>query len=231
MGLLALRNRAEREKLEHELLKISEREKQLIAHELHDGLCQQLVGTSFMASILERQLRSKAAPEAEQVRLICEQLNLGASEARNIAHGLHPVRSEAEGLRDALAKLANSATKLFHLRCTFACTKSVQINNPTVANNLFRIAQEALNNAIKHGQASEVGIQLKKVPGGLILSIRDNGIGISRDLSGSGGMGMQIMKHRANVIGAALAIRRTGKRGTLVRCTLPEAPELRNPMN
>lgn len=220
-GIVALRTRAERESLEQELLKISEREKQLIAQELHDGLCQHLAGTAFMGSLLFRQLSTRNDPEAEKAKQICDLLNTGVNEARNLSHGLHPVRAGDEGLMEALAGLAQTTTNLFHIRCTFRCDAPVLVESQTAATHMFRIAQEALNNAMKHGEARAVRIVLKKTQEGIALSIQDDGIGIPRDRPASGGMGMQIMNHRATVIGATLHIRRGRTRGTVVSCILP----------
>ncbi len=212
---------AERDKLQEELLKISEREKQLIAQEMHDGLCQHFAGTAMMTSLLHRSLAARKAPEADQAKEICELLNTGVLEARNLSHGLHPVKDKGEGLMESLTGLAKKVTNLFHIQCKFCCDEAVLVNSQATATHLFRIAQEATNNAIKHGQASKVLITLKNSDEGVILSIRDNGIGIPRELPATKGMGMQIMNHRAEVIGAWLTICRAGKRGTVVTCTLP----------
>ena len=212
---------AERDKLQEELLKISEREKQLIAQEMHDGLCQHFAGTAMMTSLLHRSLAARQAPEADQAKEICELLNTGVLEARNLSHGLHPVKDKGEGLMEALSGLAQKVTKLFHIQCTFCCDEAVLINSQATATHLFRIAQEAMNNALKHGQASRVTITLKNENEGVCLSIRDNGIGIPRELPATRGMGMQIMNHRADVIGAVLTVCRAGKRGTVVTCLLP----------
>ena len=213
---------AEREKLQEELLKISEREKQLIAQELHDGLCQHFAGTAMMVSLLHRRMVATQDPHAAQAKEICELLSTGVVEARNLSHGLHPVKDKGDGLMESLTGLAQTVTKLFHVQCTFCCDDEVLINEQATATHLFRITQEAVNNAMKHGQASKVLITLKNGSEGVSLSIRDNGIGIPRKLPATKGMGMQIMNHRAEVIGAWLTVCRAGKRGTLVTCTLPE---------
>ena len=211
---------AECEQAQAELLKISEREKQLIAQELHDGLCQHFAGTAMMASLLQRQLAAQAYPEADSARLICELLNTGVKEARNLSHGLHPVSPEGNGLMDALSGLARTVTQLYHIECNYSCKDAVLIDDQNAATHLFRIAQEAINNAMKHGEARQVFITLNNTADGVTLSIRDDGIGIPRKQPSSGGMGLQIMKHRAKSIGAGLTISRAGRRGTLVSCTL-----------
>ena len=211
---------AKLKRVQEELLRISEREKQLIAQELHDGLCQHFAGTALMSSLLHKRLAARNDPDAGDAKYICELLNTGVHEARNLSHGLHPVQPEEGGLMSALAGLSQTVTKLFHVKCKFRCDGSVLINNPTAANHLFRIAQEAVNNAMKHGQATALVITLKEGGEGVTLSIRDNGIGIPRNWSATG-MGMQIMNHRATASGATLSVRRAGKRGTVVTCTLP----------
>ena len=122
---------------------------------------------------------------------------------------------------EALSGLAQTVTRLFHLQCTFRCDDSVLVENQNAATHLLRIAQESVNNAYKHGQASRIIITLKNAGEATCLSIRDNGIGFSPDQTGSRGMGMQIMQHRAAAIGAEFSVRRAGKRGTVVSCTLP----------
>ena len=220
-GIVALRTRVERERLQKELLKISDREQQRIAQDLHDGLCQHLAGTALMGNLLQKRLASRGDEETVNAGRICELLNTAVREARNLSHGLHPVGPDAECLMGALAKLAGNVSNLFHIRCSFRCPWPVLLENEVVATHLFRIAQEAVNNAMKHGEATRVVLELRRLPGAIRLSIRDNGRGIPRDLPLHGGIGLQIMQHRAEVVGATLQVGRAGKRGTVVSCTLP----------
>jgi len=210
----------ERKRLENELFEISEREKRIIAQELHDGICQHLAGTAMLSKMLQQQLAGKGNQHAEFAQEICDLLSTAVEEARNLSHGLHPVNEDPKGLMDALKVMAGNVTKLFHIRCSFRCITPVFIENEITATHLFRIAQESVNNAIKHGQSNRVLINLSYSEEGITLSIRDNGIGIPSDVPTTG-MGMQIMNHRASTIGATVTIRRSGKRGTLVSCTLP----------
>jgi len=216
-----LRTQKERKRLQREVLRISEREKQLIAQELHDGLCQHFSGTAMMGALLHRRLAEADHPEAANAKQIGDLLKTGVDEARNLSHGLHPVRPGADGLVEALKQYAQTATNLFHIRCSFHCGKGVEIECEVVSTHLFRIAQEAMNNAMKHGQSTRVLITLKRGPEGITLAIRDNGIGIPLDAPPSKGMGRQIMDYRAAAIGGTVNVRRAGKRGTVVSCTLP----------
>jgi len=219
-GLTSRHVRSERNQLQRELLAISEREKQHIAQELHDGICQHLAGTVIMGKVLERKLEGKNAPEADFAKQICNLLRTGVEEARNLSHGLYPVKNEPSGLMDALKVLAGSVTKLFHVRCSFRCATPVFVEISDVATHLFRIAQESVNNAVKHGQADQVVISLHYTDDGISLSVRDNGIGIPTEVPTTG-MGLQIMRHRASAINATLTVRPGKKQGTLVTCTLP----------
>jgi len=222
-GIVALRTRSAHEQLQQELLGTSEREKQLIAQELHDGLCQNLAGTAFMSSTLQFRLAKNKEPNAKLAGEICSLLSTAVNEARNLSHGLHPVGPEGEGLMNALSQLAGTVRNLFHIQCTFRCPEPVLLENETISTHLFRITQEALNNARKHGEADRVVIGLRKIHGGLTLTIRDNGIGIPAKLPRRSGMGLGIMKHRAAEIGATLSVRRGSKCGTVVTCTVPVA--------
>jgi len=212
---------AERERLQQELLKISEREKLVISQELHDGLCQNLAGTAMMVSILARGLATRGDKDAESAKQICALLNSSVHEARNLSHGLHPVGPEGEGLMNALADLAGTVANLFHIRCIFSCPKPVILENGAASTHLFRIVQEAINNARKHGEADEVKISLSNTAKGVVLTIRDNGVGIPSDLSRKRGMGLKSMGYRAAEIGATLSVRRGARKGTVVSCSLP----------
>ena len=123
---------------------------------------------------------------------------------------------------NALSQLASTVRNLFHIRCTFRCPEPVILKNEMVSTYLFRITQEAINNARKHGEADQITISLRKTPAGLILAIRDNGVGMPVKLPKKSGMGLGIMNHRAAEIGATLSVRRAGKNGgTVVACKRP----------
>ena len=228
-GLVALRTRAESERLQKELLVISEREKQLISQELHDGLCQNLAGTAMMANVLEKRLAAAGHPETASVKQICEMLNENVKETRNLSHGLHPVGPNGEGLMNALSHLARTVSNFFHIRCTFRCPEPVIITNEVISTHLLRIAQEAVNNARRHGEASAIVITLLNSPEGKKLSIRDNGVGMPKKAPKKTGLGIRIMHHRASQIGVTVEVRRGAKKGTEVVCTLPEKPRRKTP--
>ena len=196
-----------RKQLEKEILKISDREQQRIGQDLHDGLCQELAGIELMCQVLEQNLVAKSRPAARQVGEIGAHIREAISHTRKLARGLSPVELEANGFMSALSELAAHAQKLFRLECRFECPEPVLIRNNVFATHLYRIVQEAINNAVKHGKAKRILISLKPGRGQFTLSISDDGIGFSKKTKKGGGMGLRIMKYRAGVVGASLEVR------------------------
>ena len=209
----------ERRGLEEELLNISSREQRHIGQDLHDGLCQQLVGIEFRNSVLVQQLQDAPAAQAEAAK-IGESIRDVTRQARSLARGLSPVQIEANGLMAALDALTANAAKLFCLSCSFECPRPVLVENPMVATHLYRIAQEAIGNAIKHAQAKSIVLSLKQSDGELTLTVKDNGHGFERGSSVMEGMGLRIMEYRADMIGARLRVDSTIGKGTTVACRL-----------
>jgi PAS domain S-box-containing protein len=222
-GIMALRTRAERERLQEELLRISERERSRIGQDLHDGVCQRLMGISLMSAALRKRLATRSPAEAAQAAMISELTIAAATEARGLAHGLHPVRLDARGLMSALEELAGTVSQSRDVTCRFVCPRAVLIRDNTAAMHVFRIAQEAVNNAITHGRARLVTIGFRRDADTIKLTIKDNGRGFPKRMPKPKGMGLQIMQHRAAMIGASLHVRRAGARGTMVTCLLPAA--------
>lgn len=211
---------SERQRLEKEVLEISNREQQRIGQDLHDGLCQQLGGIAFMTQALERKLKTKLLAEAADAARITQLLSQGVATARNLAKGLSPVKPQADGLMAALRELASLTQDLFGIACVFRPERPVLVHDNATAIHLYRIAQEALNNAVKHAQATEVLIELSSAESETILTVKDNGRGLPEVLDRPQGMGLNIMNYRAHMIGAALDVRRDSPGGTIVRCSL-----------
>ena len=214
---------ADRQRLEQEILHISEREQQRIGRDLHDDLGQQLAGLSIMSTMLSRSLASRAAPELAAATQITDLLKKTVAMTRSLARGLHPVAAEPDGLVSALHDLAARMTTLFSINCQFVCTGSVQINDNTAATHLYRIAQEAVSNGVKHGHAKHVRIGLSSSADSLTLTIKDDGIGIGTLDPQRQGMGLRIMHYRAGMIGATLSIEKLPGGGTCVTCSLSPA--------
>jgi PAS domain S-box-containing protein len=215
----ALAAAIERRVLEEELLNASSREQQRIGQDLHDSLCQQLAGIEFQNSVLVQQLSKTPEAQAEAAR-IGELIRNATKQARALARGLSPVEIEPNGLMSALTSLAINATNLFRVHCSFECPQPVLLANRTSATHLYRIAQEAIGNAVKHGQAKTVVISLKGGDEQLILTVKDDGVGFSQDGRAIEGMGLRIMDYRADMIGAMLRIDSLKGEGTTVACRL-----------
>lgn len=218
---LALTNEInERTRLEQELLHISEREQQRIGHDLHDSLCQHLTGTALAGQVLEERLAVKSPAEAaaanQVVKLVEEAIDL----TRTLARGLDPVDLEGESFLEGFRELAANISERFKIDCRFECSPAQRMRAPLGAIHLYRIAQEAINNALKHGKAREIIIRLEKKENLLALSIRDDGAGLPEHAGNGPGMGLRIMAYRASVIGASFHIERLPVRGTRVVCTL-----------
>ena len=212
------RDITERKRLEQEITEISNREQQRIGQDLHDGLCQELAGIQLMCQVLEQKLAAKSKAEAKQVADIGEHIRQAIGHTRKLARGLSPVELETNGLVSALHELADHAQKLFHIECHFDCAVPVAVGDNVAATHLYRIAQEAINNAVKHGQAKKVAISLKPAGNKFALTIRDNGLGFSNETRKGSGMGIHTMKYRASVIGAALELKSSGPGATVI-CT------------
>jgi PAS domain S-box-containing protein len=214
----------ERKRLERELLEISDREQRRIGRDLHDGLGQQLAGIGFLSKALENRLSAKDAPEAADARQIADLVAAAIAQARAMARGLHPVDLKASGLMSALEELAANVEGVFRVNCTYRCPEPVLVNDNAVAVHAYRIAQEAVNNALRHGKAKHIAISLERDDDAVKLSVEDDGIGIQAapkaSPGGSRGMGLQIMRYRAALINATLEIGpgKTGT-GTTIACT------------
>jgi PAS domain S-box-containing protein len=213
------RDITEHKALEKELLAISEREQRRIGQDLHDDLCQQLVGIEFLSKALQQQL--KAQPPADKAAEIAQLIRAAIGYTRQLARGLAPFELETEGLMRGLQVLAGRTTELFRVQCSFQCPSAVLVRDPTVCIHLYRIAQEAVTNSIKHGKATWLGIELTTKPEGGVLTVKDNGLGFSGDTYSSGGLGLRIMQHRADMIGGTLCILNEGSLGTKLVCTFP----------
>jgi signal transduction histidine kinase len=218
-GVVVYRDMSARKQMEKQVAEISDREQRRIGQDLHDSLCQHLVSIAFAAELLRDKLERYQLAEAAQAEVIAEMVNEGISQARNLARGLYPVRLEVDGLASALEELAASVQARNNVACQFSSEERVLIYDEVAGNNLYRIAQESVNNAIKHGRCKNISIRLGAVDEEVTLTIKDDGIGFPNDLDASAGMGLSIMNYRAKMIGASLDIRRGAGGGTIVLCS------------
>jgi len=211
-----------RKQLERELLEISDREQRRIGHDLHDGLCQHLAGIEMMAQVLGKRLEAKNKDAATRAENISRLVRDAIVQTRALSRGLSPVMLEVEGLASALHEHALNMERIFGVHCTFDYDSPVPVPVPAMATHLFRLAQEAVSNAIKHGKATAISIHLKADPGWIYLGISDNGSGFDLTApAGANGMGLRIMKYRAGMIGGTLTIESNPQGGMIVMCTAP----------
>jgi len=221
----------QRTEAEKAILEISNREQRRLSEDLHDGLCQLLAVIKLLSEDVKEKLSARGAPEMTQLELIESRLGEALEQADNISRGLYPVDLETHGLMEALQELANKVPKIYPVECRFKCWEPVLVENSTVATHLYRIAQEAIINAIKSGKAKRITIRLQARGTQGVLSISDNGVGFHSSGTREG-MGIKMMNFRARMILASLAFRSGSIGGTVVRCRFQmqgHLSELENP--
>ena len=210
------RAEGERSQLERKLIDHTEREQRRIGRDLHDGLGQHLTALEMMTHTLVGQLRSEAPGLAVQAQEISRHIRQTITLTRQLSHGLSPVSLEADGLMHALSSLADFTQSAGKIACDFHCPQPVQLDDLNVATQLYRIAQEAVTNALRHSGARQITIRLTRAGARLELSIEDDGHGLSADIGH--GLGLVTMQYRARLIGANLDI--TSTPGVRCCCSL-----------
>jgi len=210
----------ERKRLEKAILEISAAEQRRIGQDLHDGLGQHLTGIAFMTKVQEQKLAEKGLAEAAEAARIVRLVNEAINKTRELAHGLLPVVSDARGLMSALKQWAAEVKDLFNISCCLHIDEPVLIYDPTVSTHLYRIAQEAVNNAIKHGRARNIVISLHATGDRGTLSIENDGASL-RESATNSGMGLQIMNYRARMIGGSLRVESGKIHGITITCLFP----------
>jgi PAS domain S-box-containing protein len=207
--------------LERGILKAVEQEQKRMGRDLHDGLCQLLTATKFKMTLLEHKLARKSLVEAGEAKALETEINHAIEQAHGLAQGLNPVKLVARGLTSALEELAASVETAFQVRCVCSFPKPVPVRDHSMANHLYRIAQEAVQNAVKHGKPKTIRIALRELARRVELRVEDDGVGFPRKpRRRKAGMGVQNMQARADIIGASLDIRPGKQGGTLVTCRL-----------
>lgn len=211
----------ERARLQRELLETSEREQRRIGKELHDGLCQQLTAMALAGQTLGIKLRSKSPAESAAAEKLVHLVEGAIEMTRSLSRGLNPVEVEVGRLTDNFRELAESVSARARVNCHFQSAGEPPELKLPVATHLYRIAQEAATNAVRHGKASNVDICLDNAGDEVVLTVTDNGSGLEDNFRGNGGHGLQLMECRADLIGADFNIDRARNGGTRVTCTLP----------
>ncbi len=210
----------ERKKLEQALVDVTEREQRKFGHELHDGLGQRLTGLEMLSHALAEDLSAHAEDLAKQARRLNSELRETVAEARLISHSLAPVQLDGDGLMRGLSELASRTSRHKGVKCRFLCEPPVVVEDQMVATHLYRIAQEAVTNAIKHGRARMIDIRLTESVGALNLCVENNGHPLPVKDQSRNGVGLNAMRYRVGLIGGALAIDSGKRRGVKVSCTL-----------
>lgn len=233
VGTAAMRNKQESDaghiellhemrQLEMELVTAREKEQQRIGQDLHDGLCQQLAAIGCAVRALADDLQSRELPEAADAEKIGKAIQQTVVEARGMAGGMSSLHVERGGLSAALATLAQTTNKLTGVPVRLHASPTIKITDPEIATHLYRIAQEAVGNAVRHSGADEVTVRLEEKGGYVELRIDDTGKGFQehpdRRMTG---IGLQTMRYRAHAVGADFIIHPRPGGGTSVRCTLP----------
>jgi signal transduction histidine kinase len=218
---------AERKRLEREILVISEREQRRIGRDIHDSLCQHLTGTALAEQFLLEKLTARDAPEVQDADRVVTLIEDAISMARGLATGLSPIETEGEGLLTALSDLASYFTTQFKIACHFTFQDHVLIHDSAVTTHVYRIVQEAVHNAIRHGHARSVSIHLGRSGPLITLTIRDDGIGLPAAAAVSQGMGLRNMKYRASMIGGGITIENAAP-GVVVTCSFNDGNGLPN---
>ncbi|MBA4148989.1 MAG: PAS domain S-box protein [Verrucomicrobia bacterium] len=220
LNLCILRDITERRQLEREIQEISEREQRRLGQDLHDGLGQALTGINFLTKVLQQKLTAKKVDEAKDAGYISSLINQALQHCRELARGLCPVVLEDNDLHAALQQLSDHVEKIFGVNCPVIFDSSIKIHENPVAVHLYRIAQEATTNAVKHGQAKNIHISLVRNNGEMVLRVKDDGSGLPKEALKHKGMGLRVMQHRARMINASLEIIPAKPCGTLVLCSL-----------
>ena len=222
-GRFFIRDISGRVELEREILLVAEREQRRIGRDLHDDLCQQLTGIEFLSQTLATELGNHYPAGAEQAREIAGLVRQSIASTRELARGLSPMQLETMGLPGALQELSRRSHKLFGIDCSFNCqTPFKNHRDDSVSVHLYRIAQEAVANAVKHGKARQVEIDLKCERDRLMLAVRDDGVGMPDPIPKRHGMGLHIMQYRADVIGGTVSVESRPGGGTSILCTVRE---------
>ena len=214
------RDITEHRRLEKEILDITEKERKLIGQEIHDSIGQVLTGISLKCKGLSLKLKGKSS-EMKNALEISKLANKAIAQARDLAKMLYPVDIQTGGLVSALKTLASDVKKTLGVTCRFRCAKSVSVKNLIEAKQIYRIAQEAITNAVRHGKAKNINIKLRFTKSGTVLSVINDGLDFPKLSPRMKGLGLKIMKYRTDLIGGSLDIRKGDKGGTVVICIFP----------
>lgn len=214
------REMEERKRLELEVAQVADVERRRVGAEIHDGICQQITGALLHCEALARRVDRKESLTAAELRTLGGLLDESMNEARDIARGLCPLEDDPGALAGALAQLAMRTWKTSGIPCRFEGTGDIRIQESFAAHHLYRIAQEAVNNAVRHARATNITIELQRLDDGLLLQVVDDGRGLPEVLP-PGGLGLRNMAHRARFLASDLDVTTAPGGGTRVWCRVP----------
>jgi len=215
------RDITERRRLEKEILDITERERELIGQEMHDGMGQVLTGIAVKCKGLALKLKGKSSKVMKDALVISKLANVAIAQTRDLAKMLYPVDIETGGLVSALKTLAASTEETMAVTCRFQYDKSVSVKNLVEAKQIYRIVQEAITNAVRHGKANNIDINLYLTKKGTVLAIENDGLDFPKLSPIRKGFGLKIMQYCTDLIGGSIDIRKGDKGGTVVTCIFP----------
>lgn len=215
----------ERKKVEKEVLEISLKEQRRFGSQLHDGVCQDLAAILMFTKVLTKKMEKKGGEEVEELKKISEMLHQAVGQARDMARGLYPVELEGTSLMRSLEDLTSRSKSLMNINVSFNCPEPIYVSDNNSATHFYRIAQEAIGNAAKHGSAQNVEVSLMEEGENIVLKIKDDGNGLLNELKNSKGIGLHIMKYRARMLSAELHIGPNEPHGTILTCSVKKAEE------
>ncbi len=211
----------ELKELQQQLVEVSDHEQARIGQDLHDGLSQLLVSAAFDLSRLEKRTTSGRPEVATLARQAGDTIDAALTQARSVARGLFAVQLGGDGLVHALRDLAASVAARHQVSCKVHCPESVPVANDSAATHLFRIAREAVNNAIRHAKPRHIEIRLDVKAGQIDMMVSDDGSGFEPNRNRRAGMGLHIMDYRARALNGTFKIERAPSKGTRVFCSVP----------
>lgn len=215
----------ERRRLEREIAQIGDEERRRLGQDVHDGVCQQLTGALLRCEALQRRLGKGETLASGDLSEVSSLLEEAIDEAHDVAEGLSPLESHPQAFAEALRTLAKRTQRSSAIRCDFIATGNVLVNEPATAQHLYRIAQEALNNAVRHSQASRIVVELRGEDGELLLQVQDDGVGLPAAIPNRG-MGLRSMASRAQMMDGEFTVTRAAESGARVSCRVPRNPRL-----
>jgi signal transduction histidine kinase len=219
--LFIARDITERKRLEQEMHEMSERVRQQVGQDLHDDLGPHLIGIEALTEVVKHKLEQKKSPEAEEVEKIRMLINRAIMKTQRLMRGLCPVDLDSKGLLSAITNVTVIVSNIWKVSCRFHYDHTVAVEDNAIATNLYYIVKEAAYNAARHSGAKNIIINLKHRKSGLVIEVVDDGSGISVAARKHPGMGLRIMRYRAELINGTFVIRRNKPTGTLVLCTVP----------